>query len=63
MPKLNGASENILYLIALAAGEFVGLTAFSLTPSYRNLRKDKTVPPFSEFTARKKKEKATIVAC
>jgi hypothetical protein len=28
MPKLNGGSENILYLIALAKGKFVGPTAF-----------------------------------
>jgi len=28
MPKLNGVSENILYLIALATDKIVGSTAF-----------------------------------
>ena len=60
MPKLNGVSENILYLIALAKGKFVG--AFQKNPSYRSLGKGKTVPPFSGFTARKQKEKAAIAA-
>ena len=36
---------------------------FSKMPSYRSLGKSKTVPLFSEFTARKQKEKAAIAAC
>ena len=35
---------------------------FSKMPSYRSLEKSKTVPLFSEFTARKQKEKAAIAA-
>ena len=49
-----------LYLISLAVGKFVG--SFQKYPSYRSLGKGKTVPPFSEFTARKQKEKAAIAA-
>ena len=60
MPKLNRVSENILYLIALAASKFVG--AFQKILSYKSLGKGKTAPPFSNFTARKQKEKAAIAA-
>ena len=35
---------------------------FSKMPSYRSLGKGKTAPLFSEFTARKQKEKAAIAA-
>ena len=65
MPKLNGVDKTFLYLIALAKGKFVGSNPFFFKkiPSYRNLGKGKTVPPFSEFTARKPKVKAAIAAC
>ena len=36
---------------------------FKKYPSYRSLVNGKTVPPFSNFTARKQKEKAAIAAC
>ena len=57
-------SKKVNHLIALATDKFVGSNPFFFEkiPSYRNLRKDKTVPPFSEFTTRKQKEKAAIAA-
>ena len=64
MPKLNGGSKTFLYLIALVTDKFVGSNPifFEKIPSYRSLGKGKTVPLFSEFTARKQKEKAAIAA-
>ena len=59
MPKLNGVSENILYLIAFAKGKFVG--AFQKCPHLKALEKQNRAL-FSEFTARKQKEKAAIAA-
>ena len=57
-------SKKVNHLIALATDKFVGSNPFFFKkiPSYRNLGKGKTAPPFSEFTARKQKEKAAIAA-
>jgi hypothetical protein len=57
-------SKKVNHLIALATDKFVGSNPFFFEkiPSYRSLGKSKTVPLFSEFTARKQKEKAAITA-
>ena len=56
-------SKKVLYLIALATSKFVGSAASFLekSPHKEALGKVKA-PPFSNFTARKQKEKAAIAA-
>ena len=55
MPKLNGVSENILYLIAFAKGKFVG--AFQKCPHLKALEKAKPHPHFQNLPPASKKKK------
>ena len=55
MPKLNGVSENILYLIALAKGKFVG--AFQKCLHIEALEKAKPYPHFQNLPPASKKKK------
>ena len=55
MPKLNGVSENILYLIALAKGKFVG--AFQKCLHIEALEKAKPCPYFQNLPPASKKKK------
>ena len=54
MPKLNGVSENILYLIALAKGKFVG--AFQKCPHLKALEKAKPCPIFRIYRPQAKRK-------
>jgi len=55
MPKLNGGSENILYLIAMAKGKFVG--AFQKCLHIEALEKAKPHPRFQKILPASKKKK------
>ena len=54
MPKLNGVSENILYLIAFAKGKFVG--AFQKCPHLKALEKAKPCPIFRIYRPQAKRK-------